>query len=58
MLQSRADGGVQILLVLQPLLVQSGVDVDLLSDPLLGQLSVQLVDAAVGVGDQGVQVVC
>lgn len=57
MLQSGADSTVQSLLVLNLLLLQSGVNVDLLSDSLLGQLSVQLVDAAVGVGNQGVQII-
>ena len=56
-LQGGAHGLLQGLLVLQPLLLQRGVDVDLLPDPLLRQLSVQLVDAPVSVGDQRVQVI-
>lgn len=56
-LQRRADRLLQRPLVLLLLLLQSRLDVDLLSDPLLSQFRVQLVDATVRVGDQGVEVV-
>lgn len=56
-LQSGADGLLQGVLVLQLLLLQRCVDVDLLPHLLLSQLAVQLVDAAVRVGDQGVEVI-
>lgn len=56
-LQGGVDSFLQGSLVLELLLLQRRVDVDLFSDSLLGQFSVQLVDATVCVGDQGVQVV-
>lgn len=55
------QGGVhkflQRFLVFQLLLLQCSINVDLLSDSLLSQLSVQLVDATVCMGNQGVQVI-
>lgn len=56
-LQRRADGLLQRPLVLFLLLLQSRLDVDLLPHSLLRQFGVQLVDATVGVGNQGVEVV-
>lgn len=56
-LQGGANSFLQGFLVLQLLLLQRHINVDLLSDSLLSQLSIQLVNAAVCVGDQGVQVV-
>lgn len=56
-LRGGEDGFLQGFLVLQLLLLQRRVDVDLLPDSLLGQLSIQLVNATVCMGDQGVQVV-
>lgn len=57
-LQAAVHSLLQGFLVLQLLLLQRHVDVDLFSDSLLGQFSVELVNAAVSVGDQGVQVIC
>lgn len=56
-LQGGADSFLQGFLVLQLLLLQSCIDVDLFSDSLFGQFSIQLVDATVCMGDQGIQVV-
>lgn len=56
-LQGCGHGRLQGLLVLLLLLLQGRLDVDLLPHPLLSQLAVQLVDAPVGVGDQGVEVI-
>lgn len=57
-LQGRSHGSLQRFLILQLLLLQSRLDVDLLPHPLLCQLTVQLVDAPVGVSDQRVQIIC
>lgn len=56
-LQGGPNSFLQGFLVFQFLLLQRSVDVDLLSDSLLSQLSVQLVNAAVCMGNQGVQVI-
>lgn len=56
-LQGGANGLLQRLLVFLLLLLQSCLNVDLLSDSLLSQLRVQLVNATMRVGNQGIQVV-
>ncbi len=56
-LQGGVNSFLQGFLVLQLLLLQRRINVDLLSDSLLGQLPIQLVNATVCVGNQGIQVI-
>lgn len=58
MLQCGANSFLQSFLVLQLLLLQGCINVDLLSDSLLSQLPIQLVNATMCVGDQSIQVIC